>query len=62
MEFAFPREFSGQEFLRQKNHYWPEGDMERNVISHPECYYVDDSCIARSKHKTDWAILFAQSY
>lgn len=33
MEFAFPREFSGQEFLPQKSHYWPEGDISRK-----ECY------------------------
>lgn len=37
MEFAFPRGFSYQEFLRQTSRYWP-GDRrgERIMVAQPE--------------------------
>lgn len=46
--FAFPREFSGQEFLRQKNHYSPEGNMGGK-----ERYLYTIHCTAKGKHKIE---------
>jgi hypothetical protein len=50
----FPESFPIKSFYNKRITIGLKGiKVERNVIFHPERYYVDDSCPAKGKHKID---------